>query len=310
MERDLPVGPLVAFLLVVAVGLGVAVLASGASGPSDPDGATVDGQSPQQFQPERVNPETDPETGTIPVDGAADGARILVDRRHDNVVSERSLEPVVEAAFEAGYTVDFTEETFATYDRFDGTLTRYDGILVVQPTSGFAPDERDVFEEYLESGGRVVVLAEPRQLRTNADGSVEEVPFGASRFVGEYGIGVGSGVLYAAADVPNDNNFKSVYAAPSDVGPLTEGVVTVDLDSAGYLVLRNGSEASVRYTAVDGTRSLDTRRQGTYPTVVRDGNLTVVSDASFIERSEVYDADNEVFVGNLLEYLAAGDPLE
>jgi len=66
-------------------------------------------------------------------------------------------------------------------------------------------------------------------------------------------------------------------------------------------------DADVLFTAVDGTRTLETRRTGTYPTVVRNDNVVVVTDASFVEPSELYDADNEVFAGNLIDFLAGGD---
>ena len=90
-----------------------------------------------------------------------------------------------------------------------------------------------------------------------------------------------------------------------------DGVETVSFDRAGYVVVNeqheDASNIDVLYTAADGTKTLETRREGDYAMAVRNENLVFVADSSFLDQSEVYDADNEVFVGNLLTFLASGD---
>jgi hypothetical protein len=311
------------FLAVVVIVLAVtALLALVGGGSGQPDGANVDGQSPAAFQPENVNPEVDPETGDIEVDpetgdievNESGNKRILVDARHGNQITQSELEPVAEATFEAGHTVEFPTEGETSRQRSSGrayneTLSRYDAVLVVQPTRAFTPEESRALQEYTDAGGRVVVLAEPTQtqLGTGFFAAATTVSFGANNLTAEYGVRVGSEMLYNIENAGNDNNFKSIYAVPSSDGPLTEGVETVSFDLGGYAVVDGDSDARVLLSAVEGTKGLDTRRDGEYPTVVRNGNMVFVSDSSFVKRSELYDVDNEVFVGNLVEFLVSGD---
>jgi hypothetical protein len=123
----------------------------------------------------------------------------------------------------------------------------------------------------------------------------------------QFGVQIGAEMLYNLDDANNDNNFKSIYASPSGDGPLTEGVETISLDLSGYAVVGETDAVDVLYTANEGTRTLESRRTGTYPVVARNGNMVFVSDSSFLLPSEVYDVDNEVFVGNLAEFLVSGD---
>ena len=300
------VKPLAVFIVVLVAILGgtflLAVAGPGSSGP--PDGESIDGQSPSQYQPEAVNAPVDPEDGEISVDTDGSDKRILVDTSHGNQVSESQLEPITEAVFEAGHTIEYgTSGTGG----FAESLGRYDGVLVVQPLGSFSPEEREALREYTEDGGRVVVLAEPTQSRlsTGFTQSTTTVSFGANNATEQYGVRMGAEQLYNVDDTANDNNFKAIYASPSGDGELTDGVETITFDTAGYAVVNGDVETT--FTAAEGTRTLETRRTGTYPTVVRNENMVFVTDASFISSSEAYDADNEVFIGNLLSFLLDGE---
>ncbi|MBV0903613.1 DUF4350 domain-containing protein [Haloarcula salina] len=301
------VKPLSVFIVVLVVILGgtvvLALAAPGASGP--PDGQQVDGQSPSQFRPDALNSAVDPEDGSIAVDTADSGKRILVETSHSNQYERADLEPVVEAMFEAGHTVEF-----GTGGAFAANLSQYDGVLVIQPLARYTPDEREALREYTDEGGRVVVLAEPTQTSLSTGfltSSTTTVAFGANNATAQYGVRMGAEQLYNVDDEANDNNFKSIYATPDGDGPLTDGVERVTFDSAGYAVVARDAETETAISAVEGTRTLETRRTGTYPVVVRNDNVVFVADASFVAPSEVYDADNEVFVSNLLAFLAGGE---
>ncbi|MHC3378754.1 DUF4350 domain-containing protein [Haloarcula sp. H-GB5] len=300
------VKPLAVFIVVLVVILGgtflLAVASPGSSGP--PDGQSIDGQSPSQYQPDAVNAPADPEEGEISVDADTSDKRILVDTSHGNQVTESELEPITEAVFEAGHTVEYGTSGTAS---FADSLGRYDGVLIVQPLDSYSQAERDALQEYTEDGGRVVVLAEPTQTRlsTGFTQSTTTVSFGANNATERYGIRMGAEQLYNVDDEANDNNFKAIYASPSDNGELTDGVETITFDTAGYAVM-NG-DAETKFTAAEGTRTLETRRTGTYATVVRNDNMVFVTDSTFISSSEIYDADNEVFIGNLLSFLLDGE---
>jgi len=252
-----------------------------------------------------VNAPVDPEAGEIEIDADTNDRRILVDTDHENQVSERDLEPVAEAVFEAGHTLEYG---VPDGDEFAGSLDRYDGVLIIQPLQSYTSTERAALRRYTDDGGRVVILAEPTQTRLSFGfgQSATTVSFGATDMLEQYGVQVGAERLYNMDDEATDNNFKSIYASPTEESALSDGVETVNFDTAGYVVTDRGVDT--KFTAVEGTRTLETRRLGTYPTVVRNGNVVLVTDTTFIRESDVYNVDNEVFVGNLIEFLVTDEP--
>lgn len=301
------VKPLAVFVVVLVAILGgtflLAVVDPGGSGP--PDGQSITGQSPPQYQPDAVNAPVDPEAGEIEIDADTNDRRILVDTDHENQVAERDLEPVTEAVFEADHTLEYG---VSDGDEFADELDQYDGVLIIQPLQSYTTAERIALREYTDDGGRVVILAEPTQTRlsTGFGQSTATVSFGATDVLEQYDVRVGAERLYNMDDEATDNNFKSIYASPTEESDLADGVETVNFDTAGYVATDGGVDA--KFTAVEGTRTLETRRLGTYPTVVRNDNVVFVADTTFIRESDVYDADNEVFVGNLIEFLVTDEP--
>ena len=314
---DRIIKPLAVFILVIVVilaGTAVIGLLSGTSG--TPDGQRIDGQSPSQFQPSNLNQGIDPESGSLSIESgtstvggstSSSGGSILVDLRHSNTVTQAELEPIESAMFSAGHSFEYD----TGQDPLDETLDGHDGYLIVQPTEGFSESEREAVTEFTASGGRVVILGEPTQPRVTSSGffgtSTAIVSFGADKLLDEYGISIGPESLYNTADESNDNGFKSIYTSPVRGNQLTEGVETVSFDRGGYAVTREDSRATTVFTAVDDTKTLETRRTGTYPTVVRNDDMVFVADSTFIKPIELYDTDNEVFVSNLMQFLLGGE---
>jgi len=306
------------FVVIVLVAIAGAAVVGSTGDTGQPDGTHVDGQSPGSFQPENVNQEFDPEEGEISIDTDEDPARILVDTSHGNQVSEEKLEPVAEAMFESGHDLQFGPDSSSQQSGVGGSsyeerLANYDGVLVVQPIEEFSQSERNALNNYTDAGGRVVILGEPTQVQAALGlfGVPSAVSFGAANLTRSYGFQVGAEMLYNSEQDQNDNNFKSIYASPTRGGELTQGVETVTFDRSGYVVRNEQHEGAddinVLLTAADETRTLDTRRQGEYPVAVRNDEVVFVADSTFLEPSEVYDVDNEVFVGNLMDFLVSGD---
>ncbi len=307
MDPEEVIKPLALFgiVLIAVVALTAIVSLSAADTEAPPpDGSNVQGQSPSQYQPDAVDPDVASEGGEITVDSDAADGRILVDSRHGNQLPDDGIARVSQALFEAGYSIEVGGQTAER--GFNATLERFDAVLIVQPTTEYTAGERKALREYADRGGRVVVLADAPSLVAGRF-STTTVDFGANNLTAAFGTRLGTEELYNLDDAANDNNYESIYASPVSDGVLTEGVETVTFDTATSAVIRDGTGAQAVIRAAEGTTSAETRRVARYPTVVRNGNFTFVTDASFMQTSEIYDEDNEVFVGNLLEYMLAGD---
>jgi hypothetical protein len=313
-EMAKPLGVFVLIVIVVVGGTAVASLATTSDPTPTPDSEDISGQSPGQFAPERVNPQVDPETGTLSVSAEEGHKRILIDTAHSNRFDQYEIEPVVEALTAAGHDVDFessSDDEFGS-GNYNTTLRPYDAVLVIFPTEGFSTGERLALANFTENDGRVLVLGEPTQSVVSGGviAAADRVTFAANDMSWNYGVRIGADALYNMNDEATDNNFRSVDAEPVTDDELTAGVEEITFDYAGYVVVNGSSDAEVLYSAADGTRTLNSRRGGTYPMVVRTDSVVFVSDTDFIRTSELYDADNEVFVGNLLSFLVGGDKPE
>ena len=307
-DRDIvqPLAVLVVALAVILAGTFAVSALAGTAPTGSPDGANIEGQSPAQYQPESAGLDADPETGELAIDTTDDDSEIVIDLRRAGGTSRADLEPLLEALFEAGHSVTILDGS--DDEPFGDALAGSSGLLIVQPTSPYPDGERDAIQDYVDAGGHAVIAGEPTQTQIGGGlfATISQVSFGATELAESYGIRVGAETLYNVNDDRNDNNFKSIYATPTRGGALTEGVDTVTFHKSGYVVT-NGSDVNTLYAAVEGTKTIDTRRAGTYPVVVRNGGMVFVADGSFLSQPELYDADNEIFTSNLLSFLAAGD---
>jgi hypothetical protein len=309
-----PLGVFLAVILVVLAGTAVAGVALSDGSSAAADGEDIDGQSPSHIQPENVLADADPEDGEIQLDTDAEDKRILIDTQHGNQVPEDSIQPLVEALVQRGHSVDVgasgTSDGFGTTSSYNATLQEYDAVLIVAPTTSFGESQIAGLEAYTEGGGRVVVLGEPTQYSVSSglgSASVSPLRFGANDLTRAFGMRMGSDLLFNVDDSETDNNYKAIYANPTGSGDLSEGVDTVTFDASGHVVVPDDSDAEPIVRAAEGTQRFSTRRSGEYVTAARNGNFVLVADSTFVRDSEVYDADNEQFVSNLLAFMVTGD---
>ncbi|MFB6251488.1 MAG: DUF4350 domain-containing protein [Halobellus sp.] len=309
-DRNLvqPIAVLIISLTIILLGTFAASAVIGAAPSAPTDGVNIDGQSPPQYQPEATDINPDPEDGELSVDSADSNSRIVIDIRQSSDTTRTDLAPITEALFAAGHSVTILDGT--NDEPLEAALSGSSGLLIVQPDSPYPDEERNTIQNYVDAGGHAVIAGEPTRAQVSGGGLVttlSQVSFGATELAGNYGITVGSEVLYNVNDDQNDNNFKSIYATPARGGSITEGVDTITFDRSGHIITNGDDGVNALYTTVEGTKTIDTRRADTYSVVARNDSVIVVADGSFLSQPELYDADNEVFTSNLLSFLLSGD---
>ncbi|ELZ96678.1 hypothetical protein C441_04029 [Haloferax sulfurifontis ATCC BAA-897] len=117
----------------------------------------------------------------------------------------------------------------------------------------------------------------------------------------QFGVGAGSGYLYNMEK--NDGNFQTIYATGAE-GSLAEGVDQVSFHRTAPVVA--SSDASIALQTSADTELSDGGTAKRYAVAAQSGNVALVGDTSFLEGANLRDADNEVFVGNLAEFLVGG----
>ncbi|WP_338740285.1 DUF4350 domain-containing protein [Haloplanus salilacus] len=293
----------VVFVVIVVVVVGGAAVAPYALGSGD-GGDDPPAVENQQFHPDSALPDRTAEDGEVRMDSDASDKTVLVDVGHANGVSETDLEPLLSTLAENGHQIRFYRGERASLNE---SLRSADAFLVVSPRERFTGDELAGVQAFTDAGGRVLVMGDPPSVQATGGlllglGGLQETGPQTASLGSNYGIAYGSGYLYNMEE--NDNNFQSIYARPAGGSALTDGVDRVVMREAAPI--RTGDATRV-LVASRGTQLSTTRDTGQYAVVVRNGGVAAVGDTEFVTRENAHDADNEVLIGNLADFLVDGD---
>ncbi|WP_251341544.1 DUF4350 domain-containing protein [Haloplanus halophilus] len=295
------------FVVIVVVIVGGAAVAPYALGSGDGGGESdpVTVQN-QQFQPDTILPDQTPERGEISMESSASGKTVLVDMGHRNGVSKTQLEPLLSTLVENGHQIRFYRGQRRSLNE---SLRSADAFLVASPQQRFTSDELAGVEAFTDAGGRVLVMGGPPSVQASGGlllgvGGLQPTAPRTAGLSSTYGIAYGSGYLYNMQE--NDNNYKSIYARPASSAGLADGVERVVVRDAVPVRTSSGTRVLV---GTEGTTLSTTRDDGRYAVLARSqgGNVTAVGDTSFVSRENAYDADNEVLIGNLADFLVNGE---
>lgn len=302
------------FVLIVVVMAGIA--AAGAlvtvDDPSTPVDATVDHD---HYSSEELLEDAAIDRGEGEIVFDSNGERTVLIH---NAGNSENIEPIVEALATHGHEVRFygddttgdmppvvppmietnAETDFATDAEvkpgeepaeLEAALGEADAFLIVGTADQFADDEIDAIEEFVEADGRVLLADDA----TTGFGDSAEL---TSRF----GLHFGDGYLYNMYE--NDANFQSIYAEAGQ-SALADGADRIVTHQA---VPISSADATPVATGLEKTKHSSTRESGEYHVAVQADNVVAIGDTSLFSSANYNRADNEVLIGNVLEFLTSG----
>ena len=294
------VAPAVAFVVLVAVIVGGAAAVPFVSGGQSDD---VTNLAERQTDIDAVTlPEAAAE-GEITMDSDADSKTVLIDRAHANQLSDEKLSILVNTLVANGHEVDFVTREQARGPAWNESLRSADALLIANPNQPYTPGQLAGVEAFADAGGRVVMLSDPASIqRFGIFGfGVQEQSNDDPALNSVFGISAQSGYLFNMHEY--QQTFTSVYAMPGD-GPLAEGVDQVVVRDVAAVSTADGQTA---LTAGEQTRLSTTRRADTYGVAVQSGNVSLIGDTDFLTPESAYVADNNVFIGNIADFLVTGE---
>lgn len=242
-------------------------------------------------------PERAPAEGEVTVQPRDDPGVVLVDISHGNRMSQAEIKPLLQAITDAGYQVDLLEGG----DDFDRSLSRADAFVVIDPSVGYDDEEVDRVEDFVERGGRLLLVGEPTTLQLATFALFQRVNR-LTPLSTRFGLEFGEGHLYNMAD--NDGNHLNIFAEPAADGQLTQGVSRAALYTATRISVHEGEPLLV---ASDRTRSSRTDATGTYAVAAVNGNVLAIADGTFMRRGNFRVVDNEQLVANVVRFLVSGE---
>lgn len=291
-ERALKLG---AFALVVVAVVGVTALASTAF-----HAAVLDDADPPEFDTGEVYLEKIEAEGTVEVDGGADSV-VVFDRAHRNGFEREDVRPLTAGIADTGSEVRFHHRG----QDLEDVLADADAFVVVDPRVSYTTEEVDTVEEFVDDGGRLLVVAEPNRAELQPVGpltfEMRTVRSETTALTTRFGFDVSTGHLYNMAE--HDGNHRNVLVEPPEGSPLADDVDRAAVYTAASVETAGGEEWLV---AAPGTERSPDRGGGEYAVAARDDTVLVVGDASFMAGERYNVADNERVVAAIVEFLVRG----
>lgn len=304
-------------VFVVVVGLIVAG-AAGAATVLVPTPGVENVTVPQYsaFDAEKTAPDRVEEAGEITLPDGIDAGTVVVDDAHANRVERGDVTALERAIAQAGgqvrYLRPFRERAgnpgIQEPNVFNETLADADAFVILDPGVRYTDDELTALEEFVDSGGRLLLGGEPNY--NEIQGSGLQVRLATQRNqlaeVGsQFGLAFGTEYLINMRPEGNDAIYKNIEATGGN-SELSAGVDTaVFYTATAVYPTGEGTELLV---GENGTR-LARASGGSHPVMSLNSEGTVlgVGDTTFMEESKHTVADNEVVLVRLAEFLAEGD---
>jgi hypothetical protein len=229
---------------------------------------------------------------------------VLVDLAHKNRVEMAEL-GVLQARLAArGQRL----EPLTDAARLGETLRYARSLVIVSPGTAWKPAEIELVSRFVEKGGRLLLVTDPSRYGVLYDewGSFSALDHDVvhiNDLAARFGLVFQADYLYNT--VENEGNYRHIRLTDFSPHPLTEGLEQVVLLGTHSIVSQGGALV----WAGGETRSSSTEREGnlTVAALAGDGQVLGLGDLSFL--LEPYNTlyDNDLFIANIADLLAAAE---
>lgn len=270
-----------------------------------------------QYDADRVSEDPSPGTADVQMDSSAENKTIVI--HTGGSVTERDIQPLVNALVANEHNI-IVESSAPAMPPIPGPIFGMNQEQIVPPgpgpgqgqggvnlgdaledahgyigigVSSYSDTNLNALSEFMQNDGRVVMAVNPGQAFSFQGGNSETFS--------ELGMYTEPGYAYNLGE--NDLNFQRIYAEPSGDEMLTEGVDRVMLATATTI---GGGEQDETLMPLDGTQRSTTRAETDQPLMIRTGEVALIGDTRFMTPENAQRVDNDVFIGNIADFLVSG----
>lgn len=269
--------------------------------------STVDrGEIPTYDPVEIVEPESPPPSGTF-VDEPEEGeGLILLDVAHDNAFELDELGFLNGRLSARGFKyIPYSGGNLASQ------LRSVNAFVVITPLSPFTIAEIQAVKDFVNRGGRLLLLGDPTRYEISIEEDLFEVflvieddKIPLNSLGSEFDITFKGDYLYNMSE--NEGNFKNIMLSGSNIGEsdLTEALETVVFYGAHSLDV--GPTGTALFSGGDDTWSSATDRSGglTLGATSQDGRVLALSDIHFMTDPYHTSYDNGRLVAHIADFLS------
>lgn len=205
---------------------------------------------------------------------------VLIDLSHGNAITPDDLNLLLSRILVRGYRIEFFRD-----GDLKKSLSGSSSFLVISPASPFSTEDVKSVKEFVEGGGRLLMLSEP--MRENESNSL----------AAGFGILFWNDYLYNLKE--NDGNFRNIFLTEFRESNITHGLQRIVFFTSSS-VFGNG----IIFTDSD-TYSSSTGEKRKYPVAVtaEDSRVLAIGNVAFlIEPFNVLD--NKRLISNIADFLA------
>lgn len=212
---------------------------------------------------------------------------VLLDLAHDNAFDVEELNVLISRLISRGLTIEF----FGVGDDLKVELSEVDGFIVVCPQGEFTKKERETIEEFVNNGGKLLLVADPTR------------PSEINSISLRFDLIFEPGYLYNLKE--NDANFRNIFITEFKESEVTQGLEKIALYTAGSITLANitGNIAFVDQNTFSSL--IETRKELSPMALTKESKVLAVYDLTFI--TEPYNGilDNNKLISNIANWLAS-----
>lgn len=301
-------------VFVVVVGL-IVVAAAGAAALFAPTPTASDNVTPPNYSemsagsiaPDRVEA-----TGTTKTLEGVDAGVVVIDRGHDNRFQRGDITALETALTQAGAALRYLDaggqSSPVDAETFNESLADADAFVIIDPGVEYGEDKLTALEEFVDSGGRLLLAGEPTYNEVEIEGLQAELVTNRNRLAtvgSQFGLAFGTEYLVNMRAGGSDALYKNVKATGGQSG-FGAGVEEAVFYTA--TTVRPAAGGSAVLTGVEGTELA--RAGGSEVSLAAlnpGGTVMGVGDTTFMSEPNHNVADNEVFIVRIVQFLAEGD---
>ena len=209
---------------------------------------------------------------------------VLLDLAHDNAFDVEELNVLTSRLISRGLTI----ELLGTENDLEEELLEADGFIIVCPRGEFTKEERETVEEFVNNGGKLLLIADPTR-----SGEINSISL-------KFSLIFESDYLYNLKE--NDANFRNIFITEFRENEITKGLEKIALYTAGSITSANCTAFVDQNTF---SSIIETRKELSPMALTNESNVLAIYDLTFI--TEPYNGilDNNKLISNIADWLAS-----
>jgi hypothetical protein len=221
---------------------------------------------------------------------------VLIDLAHDNTFDIEELNVLTLRLISRGLTLEFLkeegeleEELLGEEEGLEEKLAAADAFIVVCPQEEFSKDERETVEEFVDNGGKLLLIADPTRR-----GKMNSLSLG-------FGLIFETDYLYNMKEY--ETNYRNIFVSEFGENEITGKLEKIALYTAGSI---SSDNCSIAFADQNTLSSLIETREGLSPmALANESKVLAIHDLTFITEPHNGILDNNQLIANIAGWLAS-----